>query len=174
MKHKSEQIESWYRSIMLPFKGNAKLLQPRCWVCGASSTEDHHVVPRTYGGENGPQVSLCGNCHTCLHHISFMQGLFDLDTIISTIEATGKAVKGHTDIVGTEELARIWALSYTVYRSRFLCKDSPEGKNTKMALSMPWARKKRLEILAKSFGLSQVDTIHYLVDTTYERLISSK
>lgn len=47
---------------------------PHCWVCSiafhASLVEErHHIIPRAYGGEDGPQVSLCSDHHTVLHEI---------------------------------------------------------------------------------------------------------
>lgn len=47
----------------------------RCWVCGkifdhSNKEERHHVVPRAYGGIDGPQVSLCDSHHTALHEIA--------------------------------------------------------------------------------------------------------
>lgn len=46
-----------------------------CWVCGrifshSLKQEDHHVIPRAYGGTDGPQVSLCSDHHTALHEIA--------------------------------------------------------------------------------------------------------
>mgnify|MGYP001780197283 FL=1 len=51
-----------------------------CWVCkarlntadppGHASCEDHHVVPRAYGGLHGPVVSLCASCHSKLHRLA--------------------------------------------------------------------------------------------------------
>ena len=42
-----------------------------CWVCfvkrGARNFEEHHTVPRSYGGERGPTVTLCCDCHTSAH-----------------------------------------------------------------------------------------------------------
>ena len=39
-----------------------------CWVCGQTGgTHLHHVVPQAYGGRDGPQVSICGKCHTQVH-----------------------------------------------------------------------------------------------------------
>ena len=42
-----------------------------CWCCGCSlpsyAREEHHVVPRAYGGTDGPTVSLCLVCHTRAH-----------------------------------------------------------------------------------------------------------
>lgn len=47
------------------------LLLDHCWICfekrGKKNFEEHHVVPRSYGGENGPTVSLCCDCHTTAH-----------------------------------------------------------------------------------------------------------
>jgi hypothetical protein len=46
-----------------------------CWVCtmkfGTSlKKEDHHIIPRAYGGVDGPQVSLCDSHHTAVHEIA--------------------------------------------------------------------------------------------------------
>ncbi|QJT71078.1 hypothetical protein GR11A_00040 [Vibrio phage vB_VcorM_GR11A] len=39
-----------------------------CWICKTShSLEDHHIIPRCSGGENGPQVELCAVCHSAIH-----------------------------------------------------------------------------------------------------------
>ena len=51
------------------------MLLDHCWVCkrkfGHSiKQQDHHVVPRAYGGTDGPQVSLCSAHHTALHEIA--------------------------------------------------------------------------------------------------------
>ena len=42
-----------------------------CWICQASvSLNEHHVVPRSYGGENGPTVTLCSDCHELIHKLA--------------------------------------------------------------------------------------------------------
>lgn len=53
----------------------ASLFLDYCWVCGrpfgpSIKKENHHVVPRAYGGIDGPQVSLCDSHHTALHEIA--------------------------------------------------------------------------------------------------------
>jgi hypothetical protein len=50
-------------------------LLDHCWVCGrkfdhSCKEQRHHVVPRAYGGIDGPQVSLCSAHHTALHEIA--------------------------------------------------------------------------------------------------------
>lgn len=47
---------------------------PWCWVCGRHFgpnlvAEDHHIIPRAYGGVDGPQVRLCSDHHTGLHEV---------------------------------------------------------------------------------------------------------
>lgn len=43
-----------------------------CVICGCPATNQHHVVPKSAGGTNGPTISVCGNgnmsgCHKLLH-----------------------------------------------------------------------------------------------------------
>lgn len=50
-------------------------LQDNCWVCQKAFTaslkrEDHHIIPRAYGGIDGPLVSLCDSHHTAVHDIA--------------------------------------------------------------------------------------------------------
>lgn len=50
---------------------------PHCWICerkfaqhgGAPDMleERHHLIPRAYGGTDGPQVSLCNGHHSLVH-----------------------------------------------------------------------------------------------------------
>ncbi len=48
-----------------------------CWCCNAlfapkghAQKELHHIVPRAYGGVDGPMVSICDTCHTRVHKIA--------------------------------------------------------------------------------------------------------
>lgn len=52
-----------------------------CWVCekvfpeyGGNDSglvqEFHHIIPRAYGGAEGPTVSLCSGHHTLLHEMA--------------------------------------------------------------------------------------------------------
>lgn len=50
-------------------------LLEHCWVCkrkfGPSlARQDHHIIPRAFGGTDGPQVSLCDSHHFALHQIA--------------------------------------------------------------------------------------------------------
>ena len=56
------------------------IFSDHCWACGArfvtadppgtANEERHHIVPRAFGGENGPQVSLCDSCHSKVHKLA--------------------------------------------------------------------------------------------------------
>lgn len=58
----------------------ATLKLPYCWVCQLKLSDsgghpscvrnEHHIVPRAYGGEDGPTVSLCSADHDLLHVIA--------------------------------------------------------------------------------------------------------
>lgn len=51
-----------------------------CWICekrftdaenpGLLNREEHHVIPRAYGGIDGPTVSLCDTHHTAAHKVA--------------------------------------------------------------------------------------------------------
>lgn len=47
------------------------LILPYCWICTSpSSLHEHHIVPRAYGGSDGPTVTLCATCHNGIHHVA--------------------------------------------------------------------------------------------------------
>jgi len=49
-----------------------------CWVCetrfvgsgGSEIKHDHHLVPRAYGGVDGPTVTICDTHHSKTHRIA--------------------------------------------------------------------------------------------------------
>lgn len=51
-----------------------------CWVCatkfigGQAMKEEHHMVPRAYGGLHGPTVTLCDTHHTLVHKVAKVYG----------------------------------------------------------------------------------------------------
>ena len=65
-----------------------QLVSDACWVCGVrfktslppgpATREDHHIIPRNAGGEDGPEVSLCERHHAIAHKIAYtIQGKKD-------------------------------------------------------------------------------------------------
>jgi hypothetical protein len=65
---------------MLDALALANIELENCWVCGIKFTEfggqpntykhSHHMVPRAYGGKDGPTVSLCDSHHTTIHQLA--------------------------------------------------------------------------------------------------------
>lgn len=61
-----------------PSNHPSSIVLDHCWICSAKFTgnggsavrEDHHVVPRAFGGVDGPTVTLCENHHGKLHRIA--------------------------------------------------------------------------------------------------------
>ena len=43
------------------------LILAYCPVCGSGASAPHHVVLRSHGGHEGPQMSLCCECHDKVH-----------------------------------------------------------------------------------------------------------
>lgn len=53
---------------------------PYCWICNrdfvsvagvtTAVANEHHVVPRSLGGTNGPTVSLCSEHHDLMHAVA--------------------------------------------------------------------------------------------------------
>lgn len=48
--------------------------EDRCYICGLGNRdilEQHHIVPRRYGGGNGKEnlVTLCPNCHAAVEEL---------------------------------------------------------------------------------------------------------
>lgn len=39
----------------------------QCFECGKETTEEHHVIPRIYGGTQ--TISLCSECHGKVHSV---------------------------------------------------------------------------------------------------------
>ncbi|ELK45249.1 HNH endonuclease [Halobacillus sp. ACCC02827] len=44
-------------------------MEETCDLCGRSpvKTTEHHLVPKQYGGTDGPTVMLCSACHRQIH-----------------------------------------------------------------------------------------------------------
>ena len=60
----------------------------RCIVCGVrKGLHEHHVVPRAYGGLNGPVVDICGAHHTLVHNAALKKSQRDREA----------ELEGHTE-----------------------------------------------------------------------------
>lgn len=69
----------------------------RCVFCGRPTTNRHHVVFRSQGGEKGPTFAVCGNgntsgCHGLLHHRN-LHVRFNVEQDTWEFKKTGYPVK---------------------------------------------------------------------------------
>lgn len=92
---------------------------PYCWVCGcefghSNKEERHHIIPRAYGGIDGPQVSLCDSHHTACHNIA--------------LKLYSK--KPFTELLTPKEdqNTKILYLATTICNARILTEDDPNKK----------------------------------------------
>lgn len=61
-----------------PSSDSRSIVLQHCWVCearfigdgGTETREDHHIIPRAYGGVDGPTVTLCDSHHSKTHSIA--------------------------------------------------------------------------------------------------------
>lgn len=106
---------------------------PHCWVCGKrfndlkvnpgpAMREEHHIIPRAYGGADGPTVSLCDLHHTTLHKIAVAL----------------KAGKSHYQLTAghnPEQHGKLMLLATRVYEAEQATRNDP-NKKTLLVLSL--------------------------------------
>lgn len=152
-----------------------------CWVCGlGSSLEEHHIVPRTYGGSNGPTVTLCGICHTAIHNLSFKRALFD-GTIAKNFDAIVFKLVGKfcdtwdSPTHGNKAVAveRAYYLSSIIFKSRFLTKKEV-NKPVKFNTVLPGPISGKLKLLAKTYNLNQEEMVLAAIEELYDIKIGMK
>lgn len=128
---------------------------PHCWVCkekftdsgGTLKRHEHHVIPRAYGGSNGPLCSLCTNHHNILHElatyaISGKQN--ECRELLSTLDSQIKN--------------RLVSLSVSVVRAYNLTKNDP-NKRGKTILSMTGEQYRKASLLKKQYGLKSLPAL---------------
>jgi len=71
----------------------------QCFECGAPSSHDHHVVPKSFGGTK--TIPLCERCHGIIHDISFSNGGIN-HSMLTMQGMKNQATKGYA--IGTVPL----------------------------------------------------------------------
>lgn len=141
---------------MTPITQTLKL--DHCWVCEEKfsaqiNVEHHHVVPRSYGGSNGPTVSLCGNCHTNLH------------------KGAEKLFAGESPYYRYSDNA---ALERCLYLSTVVCNarlsvENSENKRYVYSGAFDGKTHDKLVRLSKHFKLPQRKLLKFAIDELYRR-----
>lgn len=132
-----------------------------CWVCFSDfkknnlNIEHHHVVPRSYGGEQGPTVSLCCDCHTSAHKAA------------DSLYSSGNPVVPYKVVVSRE---RCLYLAQVICNSRNAM-ENLNSENKRVVYSGFWDGKTHAKIkrLAEYHKLTQPKLLKLAIEQLYKR-----
>jgi len=135
-----------------------------CWVCKQKFTEfggapnffkhDHHIVPRAYGGSEGPTYSVCDSHHHALHQLAIRL----------------EKVKPHYDLLtGSNESDRklLW-LATLIVNSKRLVENDP-NKPILITLVAKSSTKKLLKELKSIYKCSYTSLIEAAIENLHSR-----
>ena len=139
------------------------MILDHCWVCnekfapkGTAQEEQHHIVPRAYGGSDGPIVSLCDTCHTRLHKAALC------------IEAK-KPVFPFINGLTQDQQQRLLYLSTCVVNAKLATKDDP-NKCAVVTLQLTKKETDCIDKLKKALGVkSRMAVIKAAIFAEYNR-----
>ena len=121
------------------------MILDHCWICGAkfapkgpAQEEQHHIVPRAYGGSDGPVVSLCDTCHTRLHKVAL------------AIESNNPVFQFTTGL-NQDQIQKLLYLSICVVNAKLATKDDP-NKRSVVVLQFTGKETEQLDALKKVLG----------------------
>ncbi len=136
-----------------------------CLLCKMTSGIDfHHTIPRSYGGENSPQVPLCSGHHTLVHTLAnelYRTGREDKLTIPADVDAPALALK----LVRTIVVAR-----------RAFEAERKAGKVERKGSSVRFdgRRMTKLADLARLLGCSQQKAAETAIDRLHQSLTAKE
>lgn len=149
---------------------NIKYPREDCWICeSVSSLEAHHIVPKAYGGTNGPLCLLCSTCHSAVHKFSYST-LFMSSSETFTIEqimVKATFYQAEWDII--DRTRKGFYLSDIIYKARELTKN--EDRKVKSVFSFDLETKRRLKVLRKAFNVSQEKVVTLAIHELYIKKI---
>lgn len=148
------------------------LVLPCCWVCrklfidsrGTDPSiirEEHHPVPRAYGGLNGPTVSVCSGHHGALHAIA--------DKMIAADSIEPQYFMELITGMDYEPRMRLLYLAKVVYGAWRATKDDP-NKRSQVSAVLTGEQTRKLAQLTSFYGLSSNQkTLAVLIEQDYAR-----
>lgn len=139
-----------------------------CWVCGVrfndlttnpgpANREEHHIIPRAYGGSDGPVVSLCDSHHTALHKMAVAL-------------ASGKPYFQHLNGHSRDQQNKLLFLATRVRDAEAATRNDP-NKKASVVLSLDAATASKLDALKKVYpqARSRAGVIKVAIDVLYNR-----
>ncbi len=138
-----------------------------CWLCDKPSDnpsvsfEDHHIIPRHLGGENGPLVLLCADCHTNVHSCA------------TSLIKKGEPLFIYELQLQQERCVELASIIFKVYKSLEATGRLHEFKKTKLQITLNPRINKKLKQLAKSLGFSQDKAVQYAIELAHSMRITT-
>lgn len=139
--------------------------QPTCWVCSKTFfpegedasviRNDHHVIPRAFGGSDGPTVPLCSADHDLLHLIA--------QKVTSGKMQEAQALLNRVPIAHRERLLYLTTRVVIAYNA---LNDDP-NKQKVVTLRLTGQLSERLDRLASFFSCSREKVLIRLIDHQY-------
>lgn len=137
----------------------------RCWICPETcSIEEHHIIPRCYGGEKGPTVYICSVCHSLVHAVADELG----DTPSSAITTIAQ---GARQVFVNENVALTHAIFLVrmIQSARELVKQDP-NKTAVFQTRFSARTRTQLRGLRKVFPrLNQEKLVVLAIDNLYKK-----
>lgn len=134
------------------------IILPYCWVCKETDgLNNHHCVPRAYGGENGPQVTLCATHHTFIHTVALKKRSFHEGLV-------------HENTTNPEQRQKLLQLINIIVTARAATKALAKPMVVQHKFNTERARK--LRELKTLVGASSIEaTLNALVDKVYDQYV---
>lgn len=126
-------------------------------MCGNSGElEEHHVVPRSYGGSSGPTVTICTECHTVTHKTALRK-----DGQPPSISKRWTA----------ESIPKIQYLADVIRKSRLLV-NKDVNKTVQLNLKLTGALATKLKEVQHALGLKNQDqAIEAAIDSIHLKIL---
>jgi len=130
-----------------------------CWVFGTTEgLHQHHIIPRGYGGESGPTVTLSASCHDLVHSTaSSVYVKYIKQTTLSPFEVVrGHVIDNHLfkNIHSTEQQWKIMYLVILIIQSRQLSEGHNLYKTTKFNTEFSQDINRKVDEIKNALGLS--------------------
>lgn len=133
-------------------------LLDHCYVCGVrfvtanppgtANEEVHHVVPRAFGGTDGPLVSLCDSCHSKVHKLANM--LLFGRTDFSLLEG-----------LDNDSRKRLYYLANVIVRAQKLAENDP-NKRTLISFKISGEDAQKLDFLKRVLNVTSREQVYNL------------
>jgi hypothetical protein len=129
---------------------------------------EHHVVPRAYGGEDGPTVTLCAECHGLIHELA--------DGLWHTFKRKGAwtvRLEKQLHLFDPQVRQKLTYLVHVIMRARLVTLNTKNKAITFSAKFKPDVAR-MLKVLTKRLHLSQQKVVVTAITALYSATNNSR